>query len=409
MLTKTKKIQEKRNDLETNHSFSIPKNIQKDINEKWFHLYNWIWEQDVKQSIERDFLKLITKLWTFFSLTLIIPSVILLYVEAYFAFNFYFFWILWIINIFLTIYLIWLSIKRSNILKNNNQILITDTSVSINWKIKKLENNKITSNYNLNNISEIFEEELFWESNIHKSKKSFKEQVIKQITNWYSKIWGMWRWKNWVQVMLLLWALYSIYALSLWFIYLFWIFFIWIFWNILSIINKKLLLISWHEITTINNHFENIDKDSKSLITEKDTLTTLLNQAMESDWKDSLLTKINSWIKNINNNASDAVDTSIKLRAKIESSKYNEMFNFSIYNSWIKKQIYIPLQQISDLLNVNLEKLKENKETIERQILETTDQSLQGPLVANKTRTLMRIKDIEKHINWINVYIEKLK
>ena len=86
MLTKTKTIVEKWNDLETNHSFSIPENIQKDINEKWFYLYNWIWEQDVKQSIERDFLKLIEKLWTFFSLTLIIPSVILLYVEAYSVF-----------------------------------------------------------------------------------------------------------------------------------------------------------------------------------------------------------------------------------------------------------------------------------------------------------------------------------
>jgi len=409
MLTKTKTIHEKRNDLETNHSFSIPENIKKDINEKWFHLYEWIWEQDVKQSIERDFLKLITKLWTFFSLTLIIPSIILLYIEAYLIFNFYFFWLLWIINIFLTIYLVWISIKRSNILKDNNQVLITDTSVSINWKIKKLESNKITSNYNLNNISNIFEEKLFWESHIHKSKKSFKDQVVKQITNWYAKIWSMWRWRNWAQLMLLLWALYSVYALSLWFIYLFWIFFIWIFWNILSVINKKLLLISWHEITTINNYFENIDKDSKSLIIEKETLTTLLNQAMESNWKDSLLIKINSWIKDINKNASDAVNTSIKLRKKIESSKYHEMFNFSIYNSWIKKQIYIPLQQISDLLNVNLEKLKKNKETIEKQILETTDQSLQWPLFASKTRTIMRIEDVEKHINSINVYIEKLK
>jgi len=106
MLTKTKTIHEKRNDLETNHSFSIPENIKKDINEKWFHLYEWIWEQDVKQSIERDFLKLITKLWTFFSLTLIIPSIILLYIKAYLIFNFYFFWLLWIINIFLTIYLL---------------------------------------------------------------------------------------------------------------------------------------------------------------------------------------------------------------------------------------------------------------------------------------------------------------
>ena len=409
MLTKTKKIKQEKNDLETNHSFSIPKNIQKDINEKWFHLYNWIWEQDVKQSIERDFLKLIEKLWTFFSLILIIPSVILLYIKAYSVFNLYFFWVLWVINIFLIIYLIWVAIKRSSILRKNSQILITDSSISINWKIKKLENNKITSNYNLNNIWKIFEEKLFWESNIHKTKKSFKEQVIKQITNWYSKIWRMWRWKNWIQVMLLLWALYTIYALSLWFIYLFWIFFIWIFWNIVSFVNKQILLSTWHEITTINNHFENIDKNSKELIKEKNKLSTLLENAMKNDWKDSLLTKINSWIKNINNNASNSVNTSIKLKTTIEKSKYNKMFNFTIYNTWIKKQILTPIEQIKKLLNTNLDKLIETFDLIEIQIKDTTDESLKWPLTANKLRLKKKIFDIKNHIKAMDIYINKLK
>jgi hypothetical protein len=52
------------------------------------------------------------------------------------------------------------------------------------------------------------------------------------------------------------------------------------------------------------------------------------------------------------------------------------MFNFSIYNSWIKKQILVPLEQITNLLEKNLEKLKENKISIEKQILETTNPSL---------------------------------
>ena len=407
MLSKTKTINKKENDLETNHSFSIPENIKKDINEKWFHLYNWIWEQDVKQSIERDFLKLITKLWTFFSLILIIPSIILLYIKAYIAFNFYFFWILWIINIFLIIYLTILAIKRSSILRKNSQILITDTAISINWRINKL--NKFLYDLDLIKIWDLFEEDLFKKSNIVKTKRKFIDKVTEQITNWYSKIWSMWRWRNWIQFIILLWALYSIYALSLWFIYLFWIFFIWIFWNILSIINKKLLLISGQEITTINDKFENIDKYSKKLVKEKKSLSSLLTNAINNDWKDSLLTKINSWIEDINNNASSAVNISIKLKKKIKESKYKEMFNFSIYNSWIKKQILVPLEQINDLLQKNLEKLKENKRNIEKQILETKDQSLQAPLVASKTRTIMRIEDVEKHINVIKVYINKLK
>ena len=41
----------------------------------------------------------------------------------------------------------------------------------------------------------------------------------------------------------------------------------------------------------------------------------------------------------INNQASKAVGQSIDLKKLIEKSKYTQMFNFSIYNSWIKKQI----------------------------------------------------------------------
>ena len=35
----------------------IPDNVQKDIEEKGFHLYKWISPEEVKLSIERDFLK----------------------------------------------------------------------------------------------------------------------------------------------------------------------------------------------------------------------------------------------------------------------------------------------------------------------------------------------------------------
>jgi len=35
----------------------IPEAIQKDISEKGFHLYKWISPEEVKLSIERDFLK----------------------------------------------------------------------------------------------------------------------------------------------------------------------------------------------------------------------------------------------------------------------------------------------------------------------------------------------------------------
>jgi hypothetical protein len=410
MLTKTKTINEEKNDLNTNHSFSIPENIKKDISEKWFYMYNWIWEKDVKQSIERDFLKIIKSVWPVVSIILLLPATFLMIAGAIPVWIIYFFSALALINFVLLLYLGVLSIIRSNILRKNAYVLMTDSSISVNWKIKKLNEFDINE-LDIKKISDTFEEDIFNISRIETTKKWFFDQVLWQIWDWYSKIFKFtsWRSKNSWQIMIVWLGLYTVYAFSLWLIYFVWIFFVWIFWNILSVINKKIMLISWHEITSINSNFENIDSSSKNLLKEKNNLSNLLGEAMQNDWKDSLLTKINSWIENINKNASYAVDTSIKLKKKIKESIYKEMFNFWIYNSWIKKEILVPLFQIIALLEKNLNILKEQNISITEQIKVTPDPSLSWPLVASKTRIEMRIVEIEKHISSINGYIEKLR
>ena len=114
-------------------------------------------------------------------------------------------------------------------------------------------------------------------------------------------------------------------------------------------------------------------------------------------------------IKKINKNASLAVNNSLELKQKIQKSRYKKMFNFNIYNSWIKKQILTPLEQIKDLLNSNLIKLQETLKLITIQIKETTDNSLSWPLTANKLRLEKKIVDIENHMKAMDIYINKLK
>lgn len=411
MLTQTRTINEEKNDLAVNHNFSIPENIKNDINEKWFHLYKWIWEDDIKQSIERDFLSSIKTIWPVSAVILLLPTILIIYSSSSYVAGFwYFVSLLIIINVFLLIYLTILAIARSNTLRKNAYVLLTDSSISVNWNIRKISEFN-SEDVEIKKISNTFEEEIFKESNIKNTKQWFIKQVFEQLWKWYQMIFKLWdsRNRNSFQIILIWILLYTIYALSLWMIYFIWIFFIWIFWNILSIVNKNLLLISWHKITKINSNFEDIDSNSNALIIEKDNLWVLLNEAKKNDWKDSLLLKINEWIKNINENAWSAVDTSINLKKIIESSKYNEMFNFSIYNSWIKKQILVPLLQIVELLEKNLNILKEQNEAIWEQIKNTPDPSLSWPLLASKTRIEMRIVEIEKHIGGISGYIGKLR
>jgi len=177
----------------------------------------------------------------------------------------------------------------------------------------------------------------------------------------------------------------------------------------MSIINKQILIISGHKITKINDKFEDIDNNSKELTKQKDLLIENINKAKDNDWKDSLLLEMNSWIKKINESTSNAIDTNIDLKDEIKSSKYKEMFNFWIYNSWIKKEIHSPLLEIRNLLEKNKEILEKQKNGITIQIEETNDPSLSWPLEISKTRIESRIKEIELHIEKMSLYINKLK
>lgn len=59
---------------------------------------------------------------------------------------------------------------------------------------------------------------------------------------------------------------------------------------------------------------------------------------------------------------------SLNLKKEIKNSKYNNIYDFTIYDIWIKKQIYNPLFEIKILLEINLKKLYETQKDLEKQI-----------------------------------------
>lgn len=411
MQVKTREFEEKINDLETNHLFTIPEEIKNKVNERWFYLYNWIWEKDVKNSLERDFLKNIDKFWIVFAFLIIIPWAIAFFMWGYFLSWIIFFSILFLINLFLVFQLIFISLKRSSILRKNAYVVLTDDYISINWEIKKkteLNSNNIKE---INKVASLFEEEIFKPSNIENTKKWLTKSVWQKFANWFSKILSVWKWnsKNSWQLVLILIVLYLAYAFSLFLIYIFWIFIVWIFWNILNIINKKILLIKWHKITRINTGFEDLGDYSNSLTNEKDNLTKLLNEAINNDWQDSLLTNINKKLELINKFAWESIESNIELKKDIESSEFKEMFNYATYNSWIKNQILLPLEQIKTLLLKNLEILNKQDKDIDDQLKDESDPSKSWPILASKKRVEMRIEEINIHISKMDLYINKLK
>jgi len=407
MLTRTniKHIKEE-NDLETNHFLSIPENIQKVINERWFHLYEWIWDRDFKNNLQKDFLESIDNYWS----SLIFLSIIL-WLLSFYIWDSRIFILIFLINLFPLFRSILVWIQRSALYRENAYVVLTNSHISINWSIINISNFKEADAEKMEIIASIFEERLFTESKLDKSKKSLWKSIWIKFIDWFKNIFNIWKewWKDTIQLVIIWFVLYISYSLFLLFIYVFWVSIIWLLSIFLSFINKQILLIKWHKITKINLNFEDLDHYSNELVLESNNLKIFLNQANENDWRDSLSININKKLELINVYAEKSIETNKELKSDIEKSKYKEMFNFSIYNSWIKKQIENPLLQIEKLLIENNNSVQKNIIEIEEIIKTENDYSRLWALKISKERLELRKVELDNHIEKIQFYLNKLK
>lgn len=85
------------------------------------------------------------------------------------------------------------------------------------------------------------------------------------------------------------------------------------------------------------------------------------------------------------------------------------MFSFEIYNSWIKKQIRSPLEDILSLLSQNKKLLEETLSDIEKQIKGTKKVELQSALGLQKTRLEIQYEKIVSYIPLLENSISKLQ
>jgi len=390
---------------EKKEKFSLPSHIQNEVDEKWFYLYNWISTNDVKASIERDFLSIISKIWNILAVFAVL--IWLIFFSNLYLLFIVFFSFIWIISIIILFFLLIPSFKRSFLLSKNAFVVLTNSHISINWKIVKFSDISSLAN-DMNKISNEFDENLFEESNLSKSKSNLINGINLKISEWFETISRILSDKNDPRALFIWYLMYSLYAFIMFIIYVAWTVFLWIFTLVLNFINKFVLKLKWHEVVNINYLFDKIDSNSVNLNNEKNNLIKNLLKAKNNEWQDALLLNINSWIDKITKESEIAVNNSLSLGKKLQNSKYNDIFDFSIYNSWIKKQIYEPLNEIQSILEKNLEVIVNTRKEIENQINITEEKSLKNVLLMQEKRLEMRIKEIEKFISLIRAYKEKL-
>jgi len=85
------------------------------------------------------------------------------------------------------------------------------------------------------------------------------------------------------------------------------------------------------------------------------------------------------------------------------------MFRFEIYNSWIKKQIQTPLEQIHTLLLHNKDILTQTQKDIIIQIEDTKKSEYKATLELQLQRVDMQLRDIQAFIPTLETSLLKLK
>lgn len=387
----------------------VPKNISKDIQERGFHLYKWISPEEVKLSIERDFLKVLKII----GVPLAILALVFTFLSALNPIVFLFTVFVGVSMMF--IYLLFLSIKRSRLLTKSAFVVMTDSSISLWWKIHKLSDMSGLKK-DIDEVSTTFEENLFEESKLATSKKNLTDQVIEQLFWGYKKIFSLWdsrisfgRSKDSAQFMLIIIALYTAYVAIMASVYFVGVLWLLIFGKLLTWANTRYLIYRWHSVTKINQLFGDLDISSDNIKQQKSELKKLLTQAHDNQWKDWLLLEINAGIKDINSSAQWAVLEFMNLKNEISSSRYSDMFRFEIYHTWIKKQISKPLEDILSLLEKNRDVLSQTQDDIKKQINNTSKVELQWPLKLQLKRIKMQLRDVKQYIPMLEESISKLR
>lgn len=386
--------------------YKIPENIQKEINEKWFFVYNWIDEKEIKTSIQIDFLE---KLYYASLPILIIFGAIWFFVQSSSKLLILtIWWLIGFLSIIMIIYLIIISIKITLKAWKISHLIITNKYFSINKKILELQDwNKIILDKETLKIWEAFHEELFKNSELKEKKDLvFKSLIKKSEENFYTIL----KFAEDIdkRLTVLVYIIFAAFWVASFLIYIVWIFFAAILWIFINFAIRKYLIFKWNKILKINEDFKEIEKFSINLINEKEILQKNLFAASENEWKDGLLLKINSWIEKVNKNANNSVNKNLELIKELKASDFDKIFDYNLYNYWLKKQIATPIIWIIELLEKNIKVLDNQIFENEKIIQNTENINNQNQIIFSIERLKSRKNEIEKHIFTMKSYLEKL-
>lgn len=408
MLTQTRTLPDSGFWEETD--ITTPPSIEKTVNERGFYLYEWISPDELRMTLERDYLQIVR--WAS------IPLAIITGIAGFLGFAGGVIGsivaIIMILSVFYGIVAIILGIRflhRSYLYTRGANVVITDSHFVQGGNIIE-KNNRTKIMETFQPFAEVFDETFLGTSNLLEKKEHAKKALftnLKEIMMGWGKIIekvGRSRDSGGIVIVIILAGI--LYGIMMGMVYFIGIFFIGIFGRLFAWGAHRYLLATSNTEHMIQTLFSQIDTTSKSLSSEKGTTISLLDAARANAWRENLLGKMNESIELLGSLAGHATDDTVALRSLLESSKYKNIFNFSKYGNWIKTQILEPIESILLLLETNHDTIEKTIISLDTQISETSDPSLQKPLELQKERLLIQKESFERVIGMLEGYKEKL-
>ncbi len=384
--------------------------ITETVKERGFYLYEWISPEELRMTLERDYLQIvkwasiplaiITAIAGFIGFSAWIPGVILA--------------VLAVLGIFYIIIGFILSFRffyRSYLYTRGANVVITDNHYVSWWRIIEQADKKSIQE-SFWKFETIFDEPFLGESKLAEKKAKAKTELfdsLKEIASgWWKILENIWRSRDSGGLIVVILIAGFLYAAMMGTIYFIGIFFISLFGRIFAWLAHRYLLIVNNREHTIQTLFWEINTASDALEREKSETINLLSDASQNEWKENLMGKINDSTELLAKLAGSATDDTRKLRTLLESSQYKDIFNFSKYGSWAKKQILEPIESILLLLGKNRDTLQKTIQSLDTQIRKITDPSLQKPLILQKERLEIQTESFERVMKMMESYKEKL-
>jgi len=399
-----------------------PEFIEEKVDERGFYLYEWISPDELRMSVQADYLSIIRAASMPLAVVTIIAGLMWLAagpIGVILA-------VLWVLTVFyliVGIILVLKMLRKSYLYTRGANVVITDNHYVSLGEVVERENFARQKEV-FSTLEKVFREPLLEPSglaeHIAMEKKWLMNQLKEIAMGWWKVMQNLGRSRDAggiIMVLMVAWVLYGVMMAAVYFIG---VFFVSLMARIFAWIAHRALLATNNTEHRIQTLFTEIYESSLDLKKAKKTSISLLTEAGANEWAKSLSSRLEKSFELMNARARLATDDAVELRKLLESSQYRDIFNFVKYGNWIRTQILAPIDEIYLLLTSHHATLESTVLSLDRQITGSPpskggqggnislDPSLQKPLILQRERIVVQLESMERIMTMLEGYKERL-